>query len=441
MTSWADSIEPSPAWQAILRLRETIVRFQEAHGGNEALARPAHLAEMAAARLQALDPDLAFPRLLQDLGSRVDALQQQLTGHFESVEGAAVVEPAAIDSAADAVAEMVGLLPPAGNDERVGLTDAYRRDLEGLRNHVEGLVNDLQGTVSAAAEQHATGVRERDARLAALTTRLDELDAAAAETRTQIDALIAERTQAFDAAINESRAAHEQARQAATAELSAVLEDNKAAFAAQVTEQEDKHAAQVEAHKTQASESLASIEALKEKAEKLVGAVGRTGLSGGFQQWEAAERKHADQMRLVAIIFGVLAALSIVGLLGARASISDEDNRFDVPLAISSLALPAALGGVATYAGRESARHRRNQVIARRTELELASFGPFIADLTAEQQAEVTALFTTVFFGQAIAHTAASGDEDAGPQAISKEVLGQLAAILQANRETPARPN
>jgi hypothetical protein len=125
---------------------------------------------------------------------------------------------------------------------------------------------------------------------------------------------------------------------------------------------------------------------------------------------------------------GIAAALIVLVLVGIRVRWAEDHDGADLPLTVGALAVPTALGAVAVYAGKESSRHRRNQVIARRTEIELASFAPFLAELDNDRQAELTAMFAPVFFGQATAHMASDGkgDENA-PEPLVRDLLSKIA--------------
>lgn len=81
------------------------------------------------------------------------------------------------------------------------------------------------------------------------------------------------------------------------------------------------------------------------------------------------------------------------------------------------LALSIILGGIATYAARQSANHRRREERARDLQLELTAFAPFIEPLSAEQQEEERVIMTRKTFGKTT--TAEKQAEEPGPTALS----------------------
>lgn len=219
--------------------------------------------------------------------------------------------------------------------------------------------------------------------------------------------------------------------------------DAAARFEEEEKREKASHAELIDEQSETGAEHIAHIEDLKQQAERLVGAVGRTGLSGGFQQWAETERTQAERMRSIAIALGIAAALAVVVLIVIRVNWAEDHNGTDLPLTVGALAVPAALGAVGAYAGKESSRHRRNQVIARRTEIELASFGPFLAELDADKQGELTAMFTPVFFGQATAHMGSErrGDNENAPEPLIRELLGQIAQRMPEWFKKPPAPD
>lgn len=435
VTSWEERIGSTAAWQSAENARARLEELRDAHSGSGVLGRPSRLVELTLARLRLVDPELAVPSALQGLAQRLDEMVTAVEGHLEPPEGQTPVDDATIDGAADKVAQSLGSLPSAGSEEAVAIADVYRRELGDVESRVAALVNEARESVAESTTDHSQTLEQRKNEAAQLAERMSEIEAQVSALRTSVDEFIAERTTAAETAANEAKTAHDTQRQRAREETEALVSGAKESFETEATRQREAHQQLIESLDTKANEHLNEIEEMKAQVERLVGAVGRTGLSAGFQQWEASEREQADKMRTLAIRVGIAAALAVIGLLVARlwAGLGDGD---ELALSVGALSIPAALGGVAVYAGRESGRHRRNQIIARRTELELASFHPYIAELGDDEQAELTALFAPVFFGQSTAHTAAGRDEKhGGPQSLTKEVLDRLAEIVKSRRQ------
>lgn len=432
---WDERVGSSSAWLAVETARARVRELSEEHGSHDALGRASRVMEIVAARLRALDPDLAVPSLLESVGQRIEAATTTISSHLEPPDGANPASLDEVNAATDQVVQTLTSLPPAGNDEAVAVADVYRRELGGIELKVAEIVNEAREALAASTEEHTQTLAERQSEVARLKDQLTEIESSITTLRTTVEEFLAERTSAAEAAANEAKAAHDTQRQRAREDADALLSEAKGSFEEEATRERETHDELVASFKTTGETHLAEIEEMKEQVERLVGAVGRTGLSGGFQQWEASEREDADRMRRYAIGFGVAAALAVIALVIVRLFVDEASDGGAWALSLGALSIPAALGAVAVYAGRESGRHRTNQVIARRTELELASFGPYLAELEKTEQAELTALFAPVFFGQAMAHASGTDeDEPAGPQPLMKEVLDRLAEVIKQRR-------
>jgi hypothetical protein len=413
-------------------LIERLDALEADHAGSDVLTRPRVLSQTIAERLKALDPDLACRGDLEEIGKRLTALHQALDGHLAPAEGESIVEPSVVDAGVDAVAE--GLVWfPSTQAEQVVITDELRMQLAALRVQAD------QVRTSLAEQADSELGRQREA-LAAEAERLSTIQASTSDIEARLTALAAEVSQSADektALLDETRthseSAFAEALSTAQSNATVLLDEQRRLFEERQTAEVAGHEEVVKALTDKGDDVIRSLERLRTEAEDLVGAVGRTGLTGGFQQWEKAEATQADRMRSLAIWFGTATAIVILGLLILHEVRNANDQNTDFALVVGTVTLPGALGAVAAYAGRESARHRRNQVLARRTELELASFGPFIATLEPEMREELTAMFTTVFFGQAAAHTASVEGEE-GPQLSTQELLGKIAESLPAIR-------
>ena len=360
--------------------------------------------------------------------SKVQALRQQVVQVFEPAEGQEAATLEHVNAAAENLAQHITTLPPAGSAELVGITDEFRSELDGLRGQVQSIVDQAQVSVGESTDAHTATLEEAKAEAAQLATRLTETDSAIEELKTKVDEFIATREQEATTATNSAKSQFDSQLNSAKERLEQVVLDAANRFEEEEQREKASHAELIEQQSEAGAEHIARIEDLKEQAERLVGAVGRTGLSGGFQQWAETERQQAERMRTIAIAMGIAAALIGLVLVGIRVWWAEDHDGTDLPLTVGALAVPAALGTVAVYAGKESSRHRRNQVIARRTEIELASFAPFLAELDDDRQAELTAMFAAVFFGQATAHmtSGGKGDENA-PEPLVRELLSKIA--------------
>lgn len=438
MALWDERIGSSRAWQAVEASRARLSDLAQDFDPDEALGRASRLVEIAAERLRMLDPDLAVQSELESLGQRIDGMTDAVSNLLAPAEGQSSPSIASVTKAADQAAEIIGSLPDAGSEEAVAIADIFRRELGGVEAKVTEVVEQAEAAVAASTEEHTRVLNERKGEAANLGQRLNQLQSSVEVLRTTVEEFINDRTTATETAANEAKAAHDAQRERARKDAEKLLTATTQSFEQEANRQREAHEELAESLTSRATEHLSEIERMKKRVEDLVGAVGRTGLSGGFQQWEESERVEADRMRRYAIWFGAAAAVAVIALVVVRMFVGDVNDNQEWGLTIGALSIPAALGAVAVYLGKESARHRRNQIIARRTELELASFGPYLADLDKAEQAELTALFAPVFFGQAMVHMSGKKDDDhAGPEPLLKQLLDKLAEIVKQRRTQP----
>lgn len=430
MGQWADRINNHAARAKVESIHARFEELTNERPGDEELIRSAHLVGILVARLQALDPYLARESFLADVEKAVSALDTRVSQYLDPPEGQESTSPEVVTSAADRLAELLAAIPPAGDAELVAVTDEFRAQLTGLEARVQAIKEEAGESVTASTAAHAATLDERKAEAAQLEVRLTEADTAVSELRTKVGEFIAERSAEATAAAETVKTRHDKQHQLAESKLKEVVGEAAQNLEAEEKRQQEAHADLIKQQQDAGGQHLARIEELKAQAELLVGAVGRTGLSGGFQQWEGTERKQAGMMRITAITLGIAAAVVVLALVGVRVWWAEDHDNTDLPLTVAALAVPAALGAVAAYAGKESSRHRRNQVIARRTEIELASFAPFLAELDSDKQAELTAMFAPVFFGQATAHMGSDRKEagENAPESLIREVFKQIAA-------------
>ncbi|WP_433694960.1 hypothetical protein [Paraburkholderia phenoliruptrix] len=140
---------------------------------------------------------------------------------------------------------------------------------------------------------------------------------------------------------------------------------------------------------------LSLIQDKQNEAEKIVQIVGNIGVTGNYQKVAHSERKAASLWRWITIGFFV-ASIAVVAW-----AIATFHGGPDWHLALIRLLAAIGLSTPAYYTARESARHRTTADAASRAELELASLGPFIQSLSADDQAEIRRELSKSYFGQA----------------------------------------
>jgi hypothetical protein len=133
-------------------------------------------------------------------------------------------------------------------------------------------------------------------------------------------------------------------------------------------------------------------------AKKIVNIVGNVGVTGNFQNIANEHKATANNWRLVAIIFMSL----LSGLLVFTIWDISNGVNFDWVKSLIRIIAAAALSYPATYAAKESSRHRELESFNRRNELELASIEPFIELLPEEKKQEIKENLVKKYFGNNI---------------------------------------
>lgn len=139
------------------------------------------------------------------------------------------------------------------------------------------------------------------------------------------------------------------------------------------------------------------INDLKQKlddAKKIVGVIGDVSVTGNYQQIANSNKKTADNLRIVAITLMLL----LSGLLVYTIWDISGDT-FDWTKSLIRILAAAALSYPATYAARESTKHRRLEILNRKAELELAAINPFIELLPDNKKQEIKEKLVEKYFG------------------------------------------
>lgn len=145
---------------------------------------------------------------------------------------------------------------------------------------------------------------------------------------------------------------------------------------------------------TDTSAIISNLNIKLEEAKKIVNVIGNVGVTGNYQQIANEHKDTANFWRWVTIIF--MTAFSVL-LIWTIIDLSSEG--FDWVKSLIRIIAAAALSYPATYAARESTRHRKLETINRTAELELASLSPFIELLPDAKQQAIREKLVDKYFG------------------------------------------
>lgn len=242
-----------------------------------------------------------------------------------------------------------------------------RADLEALRTTIDTRKAELASAIDQRRDEIAAEVETLQT---AFEEKLATYEAQLDSEKTTLATLRTSQTTAFDAA-EEQR--------------SAVAKDRLAKADAELEELQTSAKADVEAR-------VAEIRRMETESAQLVGAIGLAGTAERYAEEVTDQKADANFWRWGSV---ALALLAVVGVIVAVAEKHPVAETF-----AGKLALSAILGGIATYAARQSAYHRRREQRARDLQLELTAFAPFIEPLSAEQQEEERVIMTRKTFGK-----------------------------------------
>lgn len=144
-----------------------------------------------------------------------------------------------------------------------------------------------------------------------------------------------------------------------------------------------------------------------EEAKKIVNVIGNIGVTGNYQIIANEHKSSANFWRWVAVIF-----MTIFSGLLVWTIIDLSSAGFDWSKSLIRIIAAAALSYPATYAARESSKHRRLETINRTAELELASINPFIEILADDKKQNIKEKLVDKYFGNGKVDVLANEKED-----------------------------
>jgi hypothetical protein len=139
---------------------------------------------------------------------------------------------------------------------------------------------------------------------------------------------------------------------------------------------------------------IEKLETKLDEAEKIVNVIGNVGVTGNYQIIANEHKDSANFWRWIAIIF-----MTVFSGLLVWTIIDLSSSGFDWIKSLIRLIAAAALSYPATYAARESSKHRKLETINRRAELELASINPFIEILDEDKKQNIKEKLVEKYFG------------------------------------------
>lgn len=345
------------------------------------------------------DPHLVTSSMLSEL----DAQLVQLQGHLSSLvteEDLDYLDP--IDTALDGTLDVLTgwgsspalrapeirkLAAAVGEAARERLAELERRAgeiraaLEEISTASEAAVQRIQ---EAADEQHSTISTEQARVTSEIATQTTRITQALGQQETDFEAAEAKRKEEFDELVTDLQARATNRADEQTTANAAALE----ALEEQISELRQRTEEETNA-------ILDRLQVREKEAAALVDLVATSSTAGAYGKEAVEQKTAADDWRGWVLKIGGLAAL-----VATASVVFTILEGFELQAFLPKLVLTLVIAGLAGYAGKQSADHRRREQRAKRLELELLAFGPFTEKLTAEQaQAARIAFIERAFVG------------------------------------------
>ena len=294
---------------------------------------------------------------------------------------ALVVEADLTNASNDLENSIVNLNTYLGNSNPGNLTKSINQiksavtRIKNLPFPIKGDNFNFSSEIESFKEIVSERIEENDNEIASIKEKVEELDGLISDRKEELTNL-------------------EDAIQTKTSELNNLnksfeeqYDKDRAEHIAQIADQEDKI-------KTDTESLLAFLDKKKTDAAKIVNVIGNIGATGNFQNIANDHKKAANTWR-------VIAALLMVGLSGLIiwSVISLGGDNYDWTKSILRIIAAAALSYPATYASRESSKHRKLENYNRKLELELSSIDAFIELLPDEKKQTVKEKLAEKYFG------------------------------------------
>jgi len=198
-----------------------------------------------------------------------------------------------------------------------------------------------------------------------------------------------------------------------------------ASFSKLVSEDRDVFRAEINADrekiKIDTDEILKDLDRKLSDANKLVNVIGNVGVTGNYQIIANEHKKTADNWRTIATVF-----MCILSTLLIYSIWKIGDVNYDWHKAIIRIVASAILIYPATYASRESSKHRKLENLNRKLELELSSISPFIEILDEPKKQEIKAKLVEKYFG----NNYSIEENDNKSELISANMLETIAKLV-----------
>ena len=390
------------------------------------LSRLQQINRLLMQRLQSVDPVLVPLAVLNNLHSHVQH-QRNEVNQYRANQNVGHLSNA--NSQADGVLTHLGtMIYPAAPSDIEGVRDAvasfrksagqYLRYIEDEHSSLKTQMNGLSGQLQQATAEVSSQKSRLDTAISQFQQQFSQAEDTRREQFTQGERA---REEKFVAAMKEKDEEFRSGEEERSGEFAGALDERRNAFDQFLKKSRDDTDEQRVKLEEVASSLLDHLSDSKSRAEGLVHVIANTGMVGGYQ-------RVANEERLAARLWEGLAVISMAGLVGfavyAFFGTLNDDFKWGVFLARAFVAI--TFGILAGYAARQAEKHHQVERRNRRVELELASIGPFLAELPEEERNDVKKRLAARLFGNT--DGTGSGGRQVDP---SDELVKSLLAVAE----------
>lgn len=429
MSTWSDRIAQHPVWGSLEAMGSALDKATSLEGTDAAtladLARLKTVLAYVGKRLDAADPALLYPALLDGISGRFQTATVEVA-NFSSNGNTSHVGNAT--TAIDAVIPEVGRILVPTSKELAALREtagsyrsAVQESLHGVQVAAGQSLTEVE-TLRAKISELSAIIDAEKSRMTSTVTDFQSQFSTAQETRSStFTEREKDREDKFGAALTENAAQLKEALNAASQELE------------QAREQRKKHLSDLaQGYEVDAKISIDQIDAYKDQVEKLVGVIGNLGVTSGYQKTadDARKRINSWQRVTVAALLGVI----IFAFLAFLPSLQKQTH-FEWSNFAGRIVLTLAVGVLAGYAAKEAVRDQDVERRNRRRALELEAIGPYLALLPVSEQVAVRVAIAQRYFGvedEAITPPGDASPTNVGSLIASKETAKIVEALIDA---------
>lgn len=288
-------------------------------------------------------------------------------------------------------------LQSAENHASAALKEAYLLVRVAVPAEAEGLPSGLL-EAAARLEERSQAQEKALAALQSSTGKLEKRLDSLEDVRSQLNQQMGETKESIAQALQDAKEQMEGLANQAAEEFDERFNDLKdrletrsdehidavgTKMQAEVDRFKEKNDKTQEAHSAQAKKTLSELRTVKEEAQEVIGAIGATGMTAGFQESAEVASKKATRWRVGAVICWSLLAAYVVLVIAVLPLWASSSILFSNVWSaqIAKVLGAGAFAALGSYVSHQAGHFRDIEREDRKRALVLASIGPYLANM------------------------------------------------------------